>query len=759
MKKWLSVMMGFLAVAWKIYASPTTVVAWGDNTYGQTNVSAGLTNVIAIAQGGMHGLALNGDSTVTAWGYNYTWTKPHTYEGQATTPVGLSNVVAIAAGYDSSVALKNDGSIVFWGDTGETNMPSGLSNVVAIAAGELFSVGLRNDGAIIAWGPQVTTPPALTNVYTIGAGGFNTTAIQSNGTMSAWGHNFSGEDTVPTSATNVVAVAAGLYHMLALRGNGTVVAWGYNVYGETNVPTGLSNVVQVAAGFYHSLALKSDGTVVAWGDNSYGQTTIPAGLRNVVAISGNRSQSLALVSGGSPWIAQQPTSQTTYSGMNATFTVSAIGTTNVNYQWCFNGTNILGATNVSLSLTNVQTKNSGNYSVILSNAVGVVISSNAIFLVSNSPPIVIPSASQIVVALHSNALMTASTTGSFPQFYQWQFNGTNIARATNAFLSLTNAQLTNSGNYAVIVTNAYGSTTGLVASLTIMDLGAALNSTNLVWTTGGSYPWFPETSINHDGLAAAQSATSPFPQYSTLQTTVIGPGTLTFWAECSQFFDDYIFSASGSYGQAVFIPPFPQWVQETVYLGTGTQSLTWQFQKNPFGGVGLDAVWLDQVSFTPGGTSPMITSAPTNCIVIMNANASFTASTTGTPPLAYQWQFNGTNLANQTNVTLSLLDVQPTNSGTYSVVITNSYGVISTNASLFVQAFSIDTSPTNLWLTANGFQLQLDGILTTNPVVILGSTDLVSWLPICTNPPSTGSIQFLDFTATNLPTRFYRAQE
>jgi hypothetical protein len=66
---------------------------------------------------------------------------------------------------------------------------------------------------------------------------------------------------------------------------------------------------------------------------------------------------------------------------------------------------------------------------------------------------------------------------------------------------------------------------------------------------------------------------------------------------------------------------------------------------------------------------------------------------------------------------------------------------------------------TNLLMTTNGFQLLLNGILTTNPVVILGSTDLVAWLPIYTNPATTGSIQFLDFTATNLPARFYKAQE
>ena len=62
-----------------------TVVVWGDNTYGQTNVPAGLSNVVAIAAGFYHCLALRNDGTVTAWGNN-------TY-GQTNVPAGLANVV------------------------------------------------------------------------------------------------------------------------------------------------------------------------------------------------------------------------------------------------------------------------------------------------------------------------------------------------------------------------------------------------------------------------------------------------------------------------------------------------------------------------------------------------------------------------------------------------------------------------------------------------------------------------------------------
>jgi hypothetical protein len=78
--------------------SDGTVVAWGNNTYGQTNVPPGLSNVIAVAAGAWHSLALRADHTVVGWGANYG--------GQQTNPpVGLSNAVAIAAGGGMSLAL------------------------------------------------------------------------------------------------------------------------------------------------------------------------------------------------------------------------------------------------------------------------------------------------------------------------------------------------------------------------------------------------------------------------------------------------------------------------------------------------------------------------------------------------------------------------------------------------------------------------------------------------------------------------------
>jgi len=104
------------------------------------------------------------DGSVVAWGNNSS--------GQTTLPAGLSNVVAIAAGDDYSLALQADGTLVRWG--GLLPPPIGATNVVAIAAGGKHALALRADGVLIGWGGnyygQATVPASATNALGIAAG-------------------------------------------------------------------------------------------------------------------------------------------------------------------------------------------------------------------------------------------------------------------------------------------------------------------------------------------------------------------------------------------------------------------------------------------------------------------------------------------------------------------------------------------------------------------------------------------------------------
>jgi hypothetical protein len=83
-----------------------------------------------------------------------------------------------------------------------------------------------------------------------------------------------------------------------------------------------------------------------------------------------------------PSIKVQPRNQVGYWGKNVIFTVTAEGSVPLGYQWQKAGVPISGATGSSLILTNLQTVDAGNYSVIVTNSVGSVTSSNAYLTVN-----------------------------------------------------------------------------------------------------------------------------------------------------------------------------------------------------------------------------------------------------------------------------------------------------------------------------------------------------------------------------------------
>ena len=303
-------LIGFASRGW---AQGGTVVAWGDNRYGQVNVPPDLSNVVAVAAGEWHNLALKADGTLVAWGVNNA--------GQASIPSDIGTVVAIATGGYHNLVVKPDGTVRAWGqnDFGQTDVPAGLNHVVAVAGGWTHSLALKSDGTVVAWGrnieSQATVPAGLDHVIAISAGEYHNLALKSDGTIVAWGWSGLGQCAIPADlGNNVIGISASGMHSMALKSDGTVRAWGWNQYGQTDVPAGLSHVIAIKGGAEHSLALRSDGTVVGWGSNEAwaesdpdctyignhcprkysGQIDIPDGLSGVTAISAGNFHSIAL---------------------------------------------------------------------------------------------------------------------------------------------------------------------------------------------------------------------------------------------------------------------------------------------------------------------------------------------------------------------------------------------------------------------------------------------------------------------------------
>jgi hypothetical protein len=238
--------------------------------------------------------------SVVAWGAGEIGRSGFPNHGQSIVPSDPSEVVAIAAGGRHTVALKRGGTVVAWGgnDDDQTTIPSGLNGVVDIAAAAEHTVALKSDGTVAAWGlnqnGQTDVPLGLNGVTAIAAGGSHTVALKSDGKVVAWGLNQNGQTDVPLGLNGVIAIAAGGSHTVALKSDGTVVAWGDNSSGQRTIPAGLSGVFAIAAGGRHTVALKRDGTVVAWGSNSFHQISVPSGLGGVGAIAAGSSHTVAL---------------------------------------------------------------------------------------------------------------------------------------------------------------------------------------------------------------------------------------------------------------------------------------------------------------------------------------------------------------------------------------------------------------------------------------------------------------------------------
>ena len=182
--------------------SDGTVVAVGDNDYGQCNVS-GWKDIVAISAGDLHTVGLRSDGTVVAVGNDAY--------GRCDVS-GWKDIVAISAGRNHTVGLRSDGTVVatkiieseYIKDHGQCEV-SGWTDIVAISTDYYHTVGLRSDGTVVAVGD---------NDY----GRCN---------VSGW--------------KDIVAISAGERHTVGLRSDGTIVAVGYKAYGQCDV-SGWTNI-------------------------------------------------------------------------------------------------------------------------------------------------------------------------------------------------------------------------------------------------------------------------------------------------------------------------------------------------------------------------------------------------------------------------------------------------------------------------------------------------------------------------------------
>lgn len=191
--------------------------------------------------------------------------------------------------------------------------------------------------------------------------------------------------------------------------------------------------------------------------------------------------------------------------------------------------------------------------------------------------------------------------------YQWQFNGADIAGATRSTLTLTNVESTHNGNFRLMVRNGFGTTPSSNALLAVLlPVDRVLATPGLVWITVGDALWFGEPTLTHTHEYAAQSGLIRHDQKSVLSASVTGPGILHFWWRVSSEpgWDMLQFRISGV--ELARISGEMDWEQRSFGLSAGTLTLEWIYSKDFDTSAGLDAAWVEAVSFTPSWSPTLL---------------------------------------------------------------------------------------------------------------------------------------------------------
>jgi hypothetical protein len=159
-------------------------------------------------------------------------------------------------------------------------------------------------------------------------------------------------------------------------------------------------------------------------------------------------------------------------------------------------------------------------------------------------------------------------------------------------------------------------------------------------------------------------------------------------------------------------------------------------------------------------SAPTIIADPQGQTITVGNSATFTVAAGGSAPFSYQWYFNtNSGIPNATNAFLTLTNVQTTNAGTYTVVVTNVAGsATSTNAPLTVSAATPARPQLTGFVYNNGtFSLTVSGDPGLD-YIVQASTNLTDWAGIFTNHSPTPPFVWSDSAASNFSQRFYRIQ-
>ncbi len=298
-------------------------------------------------------------------------------------------------------------------------------------------------------------------------------------------------------------------------------------------------------------------------------------------------------------------------------------------------------------------------------------------LTAINPPAVATPPAAITVNPGQSATFSVGATGTAPLTYQWTKGGTAITGATSASYTIASAATGDAGNYAVTITNTYGTATSAAAALTVTSATIPATLTSQ-----------PASLTVNAGQSATFSATSfgsaPVSYQWKKDGTAIAGATSATLAIASVAVAD-----AGSY---------------TVAVSNSAASVT------------------STAAVLTVNTAPTITTQPVSATVLAGQSATFSVVATGSPAPTYQWKKNGTAISGATAASYTVTGAQLADTGVYTVTLVNSVGAVTSNAAVLAIPSTMGATAVAPAIGATGINTDTLLSVTFDRVPVIGTT-------------------------------------
>jgi autotransporter-associated beta strand protein len=461
-----------------------------------------------------------------------------------------------------------------------------------------------------------------------------------------------------------------------------------------------------------------------------------------------------------PVVTTHPASQTVFPGDSATFSVIATGSPTLTYQWKKDGSPILDATTTSYTINPVSGTDAGSYTVVVTNGEGAATSNPAVLSVS---PVITVEPVGGTRSPGGNITFSVTAQGQAPLSYFWRKNAVEIPGANASAYTIDPIQGAHAGSYSVIVSNAAGIDTSIVADLIVApDITSqpgnvteavedtATFSVTVTGTTPFTYAWKKGASPLSNG-GRITGADGPTLQITDLETGDAGSysveitnagGTTNSTAATLTVTSVPVITEDP---ESLTVAATSNAVFTVTATGSGTLTYLWKKGGNglsntgKYSGVDTATLTISNVSQDEVGSysvtvsnehggddstaatltvidPPLITTQPASLIVTNGDPAAFSVVASGSAA-AYQWKKGGVDIANATTDTLTINSATLADAGNYTVVLSNFAAVVTSDTATLtvLQAPDIMSQPQNtsvarsasaiLTVTATGYPL------------------------------------------------------